>query len=75
MNNLRHSYRSGTGIAPEPVEVIRARVFWAASGFTLMETIIVVAIIGMAALVTIPYFAKLSRRQKLVSAAHEIQQS
>ncbi|MGH9399086.1 MAG: pilus assembly FimT family protein, partial [Thermoanaerobaculia bacterium] len=42
---------------------------------TLMETIIVVAIIGMAALVTIPYFAKLSRRQKLVSAAHEIQQS
>jgi type II secretory pathway pseudopilin PulG len=44
-------------------------------GFTLMETVVVVAIIGLATVVAIPYFAKTSRRQRLVGAAHEIQQS
>ena len=44
-------------------------------GFTLMETLVVVAIIGLATVVTIPYMVKASRRQRLVGAAHEIQQS
>lgn len=44
-------------------------------GFTLLETLIVIAIIGLATVVAIPYFASVSRRQRLVSAAHEIQQS
>lgn len=44
-------------------------------GFTLMETLVVVAIIGLATVVAIPYLVKSSRRQRLTSAAHEIQQS
>lgn len=55
--------------------MIRVRVFREASGFTLMETIVVVAIIGLATVVAVPYFSKLSRRQRLVSVAHEIQSS
>jgi prepilin-type N-terminal cleavage/methylation domain-containing protein len=55
--------------------MIRVRVLRASAGFTLAEIIVVVAIVGMAALVAIPYFATLSRRQRLVAAAHEIQQS
>lgn len=34
-----------------------------------------IAIIALAAAIAIPYFAKTSRRQRLVSAAHEIQAS
>ena len=34
-----------------------------------------VVIIGLAAAIAIPYFAKASRRTKLISAAHEIQAS
>ena len=55
--------------------MIRVRVFRGAMGFTLLETLIVIAIIGLATVVAIPYFASISRRQRLVSAAHEIQQS
>jgi prepilin-type N-terminal cleavage/methylation domain-containing protein len=55
--------------------MIPARVFRGATGFTLMETLVVVAIIGLATVVAIPYLARTSRRQRLVGAAHEIQQS
>lgn len=55
--------------------MIRVRVLREASGFTLMETLVVIAIIGLATVVAIPYFSKVSRRQRIVSAAHEIQQS
>ena len=55
--------------------MIRVRVFRGAMGFTLLETLVVIAIIGLATVVAIPYFNRLSRRQRLVSAAHEIQSS
>lgn len=55
--------------------MIRVRVFRAAPGFTLLETLIVIAILGLATVVAIPYFLRTSRRQRLVGAAHEIQQS
>src|SRR6266542_1272140 len=50
------------------------RVFRSQSGFTMVELLVSVVIIGLAAAIAIPYFSKMSRRQKLVSAAHEIQQ-
>jgi Tfp pilus assembly protein FimT len=41
----------------------------------MLETLVVVAIMSLMALVSIPYFVRLSRRQRLVASAHEIQQS
>lgn len=44
-------------------------------GLTLMEVIFTMAFISLTTVLAVPYFAKVSRRQKLVGAAHEIQQS
>jgi prepilin-type N-terminal cleavage/methylation domain-containing protein len=42
-------------------------------GFTMLELLIVLAIMGILAAVGIPWFMKLMQRQALKSAAHEIQ--
>lgn len=55
--------------------MIRLRVFADRRGFTFVELLVVVAILGLAAAVSVPFFAKVSRRQSLLSAAREIQQS
>jgi len=55
--------------------MIPARVHAAEKGFTLIETLVVVLILAMASAVLIPSFVRISRRQRVISAAHEIQQS
>lgn len=52
-----------------------ARVFSREKGFTLIEALVVMVIIALVAAVTIPSFVRLARRQKVVAAAHEIQQT
>lgn len=55
--------------------MIRIRVYRGEAGFTLLETLVVLAIISLATVAAIPYLVKSGRRQRLVGAAHEIQQS
>jgi len=52
-----------------------ARVYASQKGFTLIEALVVMMILAMAAAVAIPFFVKISRRQRVVSASHEIQQT
>jgi prepilin-type N-terminal cleavage/methylation domain-containing protein len=52
-----------------------ARVLSAEKGFSLLEALVVMMIIGLLAAVSIPSFVRMSRRQKVVAAAHEIQQT
>ena len=42
------------------------------AGFTLAEMLIVVALVGMMALVAVPWFVKIAQRQQIKSAAQEI---
>ncbi len=51
---------------------VRSRRFRRA-GFTVIELIIVIALIGLAAVVGIPYFKKIFQRTQLRSDAYEIQ--
>ena len=44
-------------------------------GFTFVELLVSVVIIGLCAAIAVPFFVKASRRTKLVGAAHEIQSS
>ena len=53
----------------------RLRLFRGQRGYTFVELLVSVVIIGLAAAIAIPYFGKISSRQKLISAAHEIQAS
>jgi prepilin-type N-terminal cleavage/methylation domain-containing protein len=55
--------------------MIRLRLFRGQRGYTFVELMVSIVIIGLAAAIAIPYFAKIANRQKLVSAAHEIQAS
>jgi prepilin-type N-terminal cleavage/methylation domain-containing protein len=55
--------------------MIRLRLFRGQRGYTLIELLVSVVIIGLAAAIAIPYFGKIANRQKLISAAHEIQSS
>ena len=55
--------------------MIRLRRSRCQKGYTLAELIAVVGIIGILAVVTIPRFVKISQRQRLTSAAHEVQQA
>lgn len=55
--------------------MLRLRVFRSAGGFTFVEPLVSVVIIGLCAAIAVPFFVKASRRTKLVSAAHEIQSS
>jgi prepilin-type N-terminal cleavage/methylation domain-containing protein len=55
--------------------MIPARVDASERGFTILETLVVMVILAIVAAVTIPYFVRLARRQKLVAAAHEIQEN
>jgi prepilin-type N-terminal cleavage/methylation domain-containing protein len=52
-----------------------ARVFSRQKGFSLLEAMVVMVIIALAAAVSIPALFRISRRQKVVAAAHEIQQT
>jgi prepilin-type N-terminal cleavage/methylation domain-containing protein len=55
--------------------MVPKRVYASQKGFTLIEALVVMLILAMLAAVTIPAFVRMSRRQRVVSAAHEIQQS
>jgi type II secretory pathway pseudopilin PulG len=52
-----------------------ARVLSAEKGFSVLEALVVMMIIGLLAAVSIPSFVRMSRRQRVVAAAHEIQQT
>ncbi len=55
--------------------MIRVYLFRTARGFSILETLIVIAILGVIAVLSIPFLAKVGRRQRLIAASHEIQQS
>jgi Tfp pilus assembly protein FimT len=55
--------------------MIPTRVSAAEKGFSILEALVVMLIIALVAAVSIPSFVRLSRRQKVISAAHEIQQT
>ena len=75
MSGLPHFSGAGTGIALSSARMFRARVFSAEKGFTLIEALVVMVIIALLAAVSIPALVRIARRQKVVVAAHEIQQT
>jgi len=55
--------------------MIRLGVSRGRRGFTIVELLLSIVIIGIMAAIAIPFFMKATRRTRLMSAAHEIQQS
>lgn len=51
----------------------RTRTVYPSAGFSLIELMVVMAIVAMMALVAVPWFVKISQRNQVKSAANEIQ--
>ena len=51
---------------------VRARRLRRDAGFTLTELLVVIVLVGMMALLAVPWFVKISQRQQIKSAAQEI---
>jgi prepilin-type N-terminal cleavage/methylation domain-containing protein len=63
----------GTGIALGRSSMVQSTSLLRSRGFTMLELLIVLAIMGILAAVGIPWFMKIMQRQELKSAVHEIQ--
>lgn len=66
LHRRRHGNRS------TDVAMYRTRTVYRSAGFSLIELLVVMAIVAMMALVATPWFLRITQRNKLKSAANEI---